>query len=187
MKKFMSGLLIGCVLATSVTAFAATTVNMQAVYSIKKLVVDGVDTGKGNVAFVSNGTTYVPLRTVSDALGHQISWDSNTKTIYINKGNSNTGNGEPTDLPQAGGNVNNNTNATAPAPAPNNGSKLIGMEAAKSAAIKAVGGGRIIASKADIYDMDDLPKYEFKVSHNNRIYEVDVNALTGAVVDFDID
>lgn len=194
MKKFMSGLLIGGVLATSVTAFAATTVNMQAVYSVKRLVVDGVDTGKGNVAFVSNGTTYVPLRTVSDALGHDISWDSNTKTIYINKANSNVGNGEPTDLPQSGGNVNNTpapapapTPAPTPAPAPNNGSKLIGMEAAKSAAIKAVGGGRIIASKADIYDMDDLPKYEFKISHNNRIYEVDVNALTGAVVDFDLD
>ncbi len=179
MKKFLTGLLVGGILTTSITAFAATAVNIKAVYSIKKLVVDGVDTGKGSSAFVSNGTTYVPLRTVSDALGHKISWDSSTKTIYINK--EDDASFEPTDLPPVSGNL----------PSINveqsGSSKLIGIENAKKAAIKAVGGGQVISSKSDIYDIDDVPKYEFKIRHNNRIYEVDINALTGVVMDFDQD
>ncbi|WP_250278188.1 stalk domain-containing protein [[Clostridium] colinum] len=188
MKKFISGLLIGGIITTSVTAFAANMVNMQAVYSIKSLIVNGVDTGKGNTAFVSNGTTYVPLRTVSDALGHKISWDSNTKTIYINTNDNVNNSGEPTDLPP----VNNNStpNKQGATSSSNNswkGKKLISIETAKNAAIKAVGGGNVISQESDINDNDDLPTYDFKISKNNKIYEVEVNALTGQVKDFDID
>lgn len=190
MKKFISGLVIGGIIMTSATAFAANVVNMQAVYSVKSLIVNGVDTGKGSSAFVSNGTTYVPLRTVSDALGHEISWDSNTKAIYINTGagTTNGGNGEPTDLPPT------NSGATTPAPTPSvnnggswNGKKLISIETAKAAAIKAVGGGSVILQEADIYEIDDIPTYDFKIQKGNKIYEVEINALTGAVKDFDID
>lgn len=183
---------------TSATAFASNVVTMQATYSVKSLVVNGVDTGKGNTAFVSNGTTYVPLRTVSDALGNDISWDSNTKTIYVNsKGSASTGSsGEPTDLPTSNGSV-----ATLPTPTPappvytppvNNGStwngqKLVSIQTAKNAAIKAVGGGTVIWQESDIYDYDDIPDYEFKIMKNNRVYEVEINALNGQVIDFDID
>lgn len=193
MKKFISGLLIGGIVMTSATAFASNVVTMQATYSVKSLVVNGVDTGKGNTAFVSNGTTYVPLRTVSDALGNDISWDSNTKTIYVNsKGSASTGSsGEPTDLPTSNGSV-----ATLPTPTPappvNNGStwngqKLVSIQTAKNAAIKAVGGGTVIWQESDIYDYDDIPDYEFKIMKNNRVYEVEINALNGQVIDFDID
>ncbi len=182
MKKFISGLLIGGIITTSVTAFAANVVNIPATYSVKRLVVNGVDTGKGSSAFVSNGTTYVPLRTVSDALGHEISWDSNTKTIYINTGSGNTNNGEPTDLPATnGGNTTTNNNGTW------NGQKLISIETAKNAAIKAVSGGSVIWQESDIDDDDDLPTYDFKIKKDNKIYEVEVNALNGSVIDFDID
>ncbi len=185
MKKFISGLLIGGIVMTSATAFAANVANIQAVYSVKSLVVNGVDTGKGNTAFVSNGTTYVPLRTVSDALGHKISWDSNTKTIYINSNTSTSGNGEPTDLPTSNG------GATTLPSANNgqswNGQKLISIETAKSAAIKAAGGGSVVWQEADIYEDDDLPTYDFKIKNGNKEYEVEINALTGKVVDFDID
>lgn len=39
----------------------------------------------GNVVepFIQNGTTYVPLRGVSQALGCSVDWDENNKTIYI--------------------------------------------------------------------------------------------------------
>ena len=43
MKKFISGLLIGGMVMTSATAFAANVVNMKATYSVKSLVVNGVD------------------------------------------------------------------------------------------------------------------------------------------------
>lgn len=188
MKKFISGLLIGGMVMTSATAFAANVVNMKATYSVKSLVVNGVDTGKGNTAFVSNGTTYVPLRTISDALGNEISWDSSTKTIYINSNDTSTNNGEPTDLPNAQTLPNLPNSQTLPNNGNSwNGKNLVGVETAKSAAIKAAGGGGVIWQEEDIYDYDDMPTYDFKIKNGNRIYEVEINALTGKVKDFDID
>ena len=146
-------------------------------------------TGKGNTAFVSNGTTYVPLRTVSDALGNEISWDSSTKTIYINSNDASTNIGEPTDLPNAQTLPNLPNSQTLPNNGNSwNGKNLVGVETAKSAAIKAAGGGSVIWQEEDIYDRDDVPTYDFKIKNGNRIYEkVEVNALTGKVKDFDID
>lgn len=196
MKKFISGLVIGGLITTSVTAFAATAVTMQAVYSVQKLVVNGVDTGKGNTAFVSNGTTYVPLRTISDALGNEIAWDSNTKTIYINSKNSTNTSGEPTDLPTTNGSTVTTPQVTPSTPSTTvqntgngywNGKKLIDITTAQNAAIKAVGGGTVVWKEADVYEYDEIPTYDFKIKKDNRIYEVEINALDGSVKDFDID
>lgn len=188
MKKFISGLLIGGMVMTSATAFAANVVNMNATYSVKSLVVNGVDTGKGNTAFVSNGITYVPLRTISDALGNEISWDSSTKTIYINSNDASTNIVEPTDLPNAQTLPNLPNSQTLPNNGNSwNGKNLVGIETAKRAAIKAAGGGSVIWQEEDIYDYDDMPTYDFKIKNGYRIYEVEINALTGGVKDFDID
>ncbi len=188
MKKLLSGIIIGAILTTSVSAIAASNrVNMEAVYSVNKLVVDGVDTGKGKTAFVSNGVTYVPLRTVSDALGNEISWDSSTKTIYINSSknnNTNTNNGEPTDIPPVSNTPSNATTSQKPT---NNNTKLISKSKAQQVALNAVGGGSVIWSKDDIYDNDDRPDYEFKIKKGTQIYEVEVDAISGTVRDFDID
>lgn len=202
MKKFFAGTLAGAILATSVSAIAATGVvkTINASYSVNKLVVNGVDTGKGSTAFISGGTTYVPLRTVSDALNQDIKWDSATKTIYINSKGVTTGGPtleEPTDLPSA------NSPVTLPSQPPVvtsppvtqppvgngtwNGQKLVSINQAKNAAIKAVGGGNVIWEESDIYEQDDIPTYDFKIKKDNLIYEVEVNALTGVVIDFDID
>jgi hypothetical protein len=35
--------------------------------------------------FIYNGTTYVPLRLVSETFGNKIDWDSSTSTVIINK------------------------------------------------------------------------------------------------------
>ena len=41
---------------------------------------------KGNEveAFIYEGTTYVPLRAVGEALGAEVSWNKETKTVYLN-------------------------------------------------------------------------------------------------------
>ncbi|MGC5323886.1 copper amine oxidase N-terminal domain-containing protein [Brevibacillus sp. SYSU BS000544] len=39
-------------------------------------------------AWIENGTTYVPIRALSDALGASISWDEPTQSITVTKGNS---------------------------------------------------------------------------------------------------
>lgn len=181
MKKFISGIIAGVMVTTSMSVIAATGVKtLQAHFSVDKLIVNGVDTGKGNSAFISNGTTYVPLRTISDTLGNEISWDSSTKTIYINSGGTQTNLGEPTDLPP----VINNTQNTVTVPS---GKKFITEQQAKNAAVKAVGGGTVIWIKQDLYDDDLSPDYEIKIKKGNRIYEVEVDAITGTVKDFEID
>ncbi|WP_113675721.1 stalk domain-containing protein [Vallitalea guaymasensis] len=50
----------------------------------KKIVIDGVDrTPEEKKPFVYEGTTYVPLRYISESLGKEVKWDGKTGTIYI--------------------------------------------------------------------------------------------------------
>lgn len=194
MKKFISGLVIGTMVASITPVIASTvTKNLQAHYTVKSLIVNGVNTGKGGEAFVVDGQTYVPLRTVSDALGNDISWDPATKSINITSG-SNSSTGNPTDLPIINNNIPTTPNVIPNTPnvVPNantifNGMKIISEQQAKDIALKSVGGGTIIYTHADLYDQDDIPDYEIKIRNGYRIYEVEVNALTGIVTDVDLD
>ncbi|MDQ0285159.1 hypothetical protein J2Z49_000249 [Desulfofundulus luciae] len=56
-------------------------------YAVKKIIIDGADKTPpaDKRPFVYNGTTYVPLRYVAEALGKQVKWDGATGTIYIGK------------------------------------------------------------------------------------------------------
>ena len=80
-----------CVGAVGTTALAANTVTktIYATYRGIRIMVDGTvitpKDSKGNTVepFISNGTTYVPLRAVSEALGKQVTWDGNANMIYI--------------------------------------------------------------------------------------------------------
>lgn len=63
--------------------------NIQAYYVGVKLVVDGVPVvtknanGESVEPFIYNGTTYLPIRSVGEALGEEVDWDGTTKTVYI--------------------------------------------------------------------------------------------------------
>ncbi len=78
-----AALLCGGVLASN----AARTIEVQ--YMDIKLVVDGVQVtpkdANGTVVepFIYNGTTYLPVRAVGAALGKEVDWEGNTKTVYI--------------------------------------------------------------------------------------------------------
>ncbi|MDO4754520.1 MAG: stalk domain-containing protein [Bacillota bacterium] len=61
------------------------------------------DGQKVNVV-VYNGTTYLPVRAVSNALGLQVDWDQATRTVILKSSTNNQG-------------TNTNTGATQPAPA----------------------------------------------------------------------
>ncbi|MGM9613405.1 MAG: copper amine oxidase N-terminal domain-containing protein [Butyricicoccus sp.] len=79
-----------CALATTV-AFAASTIHKTVTieYANIKLVVDGVTitpkdaNGSTVEPFIYNGTTYLPVRAVGNAIGKQVTWDGNTKTVYL--------------------------------------------------------------------------------------------------------
>lgn len=64
---------------------------IEANYMGIKLVVDEVEVtpmdASGNVVepFTSEGTTYLPVRAVANALGKEVTWDGDTRTVYIGK------------------------------------------------------------------------------------------------------
>ena len=80
-----------CALMLTGTVFAASTIykTITVTYSGVSLVVDGVPvvpkTANGSVVepFIYNGTTYLPVRAVGEALGKQVTWDGTTQTVYI--------------------------------------------------------------------------------------------------------
>ena len=92
MKQKLQGIIIGFIMGAicvGATAMAANTRYIEAVYNNIKIVVDGNQItptdGNGNIVepFISEGTTYLPVRAVANALGKDVSWDGNTQTVYI--------------------------------------------------------------------------------------------------------
>ncbi len=81
-----------CFLILASGSFAAGssyTKQLTANYVGIQLVVDGTSyvpkDAKGNVVdpFIVDGTTYLPVRAVAEALGKEVNWDGETKTVYI--------------------------------------------------------------------------------------------------------
>jgi len=93
MKKRIQGIIIGFLTATllsGITVWAATgSQSISVTYRNIKLYVDGaLITPKdvsGNIVepFIYNGTTYLPVRAVGEALGKQVDWDGDTSSVYV--------------------------------------------------------------------------------------------------------
>ena len=75
------------VIPASATKWA--TRRIDALYRNIRIVVDDKEitptdiNGKVVEPFIIDGTTYVPLRAIGEALGKNVSWDSNTSTVNI--------------------------------------------------------------------------------------------------------
>ncbi len=78
--------------AAAIPAYAALSSMDITVFNGVTIFVDGKELHptdvKGNDvdAFIYEGTTYVPLRAVGEALGAEVSWNKDTKTVYVNTG-----------------------------------------------------------------------------------------------------
>lgn len=92
MNKLLKGYLSGFVSAAIVTTVvfsAPIQKELKVVYNNIKIYVDGImvepKDAKGNEVepFISNGTTYLPIRAVSQALGKKVEWDDASKSVYI--------------------------------------------------------------------------------------------------------
>jgi len=87
MKDKLKGLIIGICIGSMVagTAVYASGTSIQVTFSKIKYLFDGIaKTPTGNQGFNYNGTIYVPLRFVADALGKQVQWDASSQTVTIN-------------------------------------------------------------------------------------------------------
>ena len=91
-KETVKGLIIGAAAAltvtTMVTAFSETIEKaISVVFDDYHIYIDGADKSDipdGKSAFIYDGTTYVPLRYIGESMGKQVTWDGDTKSIYIN-------------------------------------------------------------------------------------------------------
>ena len=95
MKKGIRGFIAGAITtallsATVFTAFAEpVNKTITAVYNNIRIYIDGElldpKDGDGNKVepFIYNGTTYLPIRAVSEALGKEVTWDGNTNSVYL--------------------------------------------------------------------------------------------------------
>lgn len=78
MRKFISGLIVGIILTTSITVFAS---NYNVVPNPFKVIVDGED--KGQIGYLIDNSTYLPLRQMGDIIGKNVDFEDNT--IYVGK------------------------------------------------------------------------------------------------------
>lgn len=90
LKRSLAALgLAGLLCTTAVAASTVTTRMIEANYMDIKLVVDGVQVtpkdanGKEVEPFASEGTTYLPVRAIGEALGKKVTWDGATATVYV--------------------------------------------------------------------------------------------------------
>ena len=97
MKKELKGFIIGLIVsafAVSGMAYARTGAEMiEAAYNNVKIYIDGVlldpKDADGNTVepFVSNGTTYLPVRAIANAFGKDVNWDAETSSVMLGSRN----------------------------------------------------------------------------------------------------
>lgn len=105
MKKRLVFILVGVLLLSSAIFAASVRKNITVDYMGIKLVVDGKEVIMGNdmagnkiEPFAYEGTTYLPVRALAEALGKNVQWDDATKTIFIGDGEIAPAQGSAVDL-----------------------------------------------------------------------------------------
>ena len=90
-KSFLTGVVLTALVMGLCVPAVASAIQKQLTVTYKdiKICVDGTEItpkdANGNTVepFVSDGTTYLPVRAVGEALGKEVTWDGNTNTVYV--------------------------------------------------------------------------------------------------------
>lgn len=84
-KDLVTGAIISAlVVGVTPVALAKTgAANIPVQYSNIKVVVDGKELSTSKEPFIYDGTTYLPLRAVAEAVGKEVKWDNAAKVAYL--------------------------------------------------------------------------------------------------------
>ena len=95
MKKRLQGLVAGILIGAVITSSGVFAKQLsewaEVFYNNIKIFIDGAEIvpkdANGNLVepFIMNGTTYLPVRAVSEAFGKDVEWDGASQTVYIGK------------------------------------------------------------------------------------------------------
>lgn len=184
MKKNLKNKLVGCMVVTTLVGILAVPSLAQVGqktaylnYNNMKVTLNGqtlnLKDSNGNPVepFTIDGTTYLPLASVSQALGVNVAWDGTTNTVILttsSAGNTTT-------------NTTNTTNTTT--------TQNIGMDKAKQIALNHAG---LTASQATFFktmlDWENGKQvYDIEFYSGNKEYDYEIDMATGTILSYDYD
>ena len=100
-KWFIAGVIFTLIASIGITALATTGQrNATITYRDIKVLLNGSQVSLSSEPFLMDGTTYLPLRAIGNALGLGVDWDGNTSTVKLTSGSSGGG-ASPTAPPTA--------------------------------------------------------------------------------------
>ncbi len=91
LQGLLTGLLIGAILTSGMVFAKQISETAELFYNNIKIYIDGGEIvpkdANGNTVepFTMNGTTYLPVRAISNAFGKDVEWDGATQSVYIGK------------------------------------------------------------------------------------------------------
>ena len=91
LQGLIAGILIGTILTSGMVFAKKISETAELFYNNIKIYIDGGEIvpkdANGNVVepFTMNGTTYLPVRAISNAFGKAVEWDGATQSVYIGK------------------------------------------------------------------------------------------------------
>lgn len=89
-RTFVAGLIVGTILLSTVTVFAGTQ-TIEAFYNNIKISIEGKAIELKDAAgdpiepFIHEGTTYLPIRAIAEALGMEVKYNETTNTVELTK------------------------------------------------------------------------------------------------------
>lgn len=85
-KGFILGVASALLVTGATVAYAANSAKIEVYFENLRYMFDGVEKKPTDAkGFIYDGTTYVPLRFVSEALGKEVNWEDETKTIWVGR------------------------------------------------------------------------------------------------------
>jgi hypothetical protein len=96
LRGFILGVFVTLLITMTITPISAAVSKMISVSSGVSIYMDDVKlnptdaNGNPVEVFIYNGTTYMPVRAVSEAIGKAVSWDGATKSVYLGKHDNDT-------------------------------------------------------------------------------------------------